>query len=40
VIHPQRDIIDDCHRSKSFGEVTQFNRRQSLHSLSFLRISP
>src|SRR3984957_14717149 len=34
VIDPQRDIIDDRERSKSFGQAAQINRRQSHHSPS------
>jgi hypothetical protein len=33
VVDPQRDIIYDRQRSKSLGQATQFNGRQSLHSL-------
>ena len=29
VVDPQRDIIDDRQRSKSLGQATQFNGRQS-----------
>jgi len=35
VIDPQRDVIDDRHRPKSFGEITQFNRRQLTAPCSF-----
>ena len=41
VVDPQRDIIDDRQRSKSLGQATQFNGRQSDHSLfSLSRIPP
>jgi hypothetical protein len=34
MIDPQRDVIDDRKRSKPLGQATQFNGRQSHHSLS------
>src|SRR6266851_9810658 len=41
MIDPQRDVIDHSKRSKPLGEATQFNGRQSHHSLySFARILP
>jgi hypothetical protein len=41
VVDPQRDIIYDRQRSKSPGQATQFNGRQSHHSLFALaRILP
>src|SRR5260370_36303247 len=41
MIDPQRDVIDHRKRSKPLGEATQFNGRQSHHSLySFARILP
>src|SRR5229473_4010643 len=33
VVDPQRDVIDHRKRSKPLGEATQFNGRQSHHSL-------
>jgi hypothetical protein len=33
MIDPQRDVIDDRKRSKPLGQATQFNGRQSHHSL-------
>jgi hypothetical protein len=33
VVDPQRDIVHDGQRSKPLGQATQFNGRQSLHSL-------
>src|SRR5450631_421971 len=39
MVDPQRDVIDHRKRSKPLGEATQFNGRQSHHSLySFARI--
>jgi hypothetical protein len=36
MVDPQRDIIDYRKRSKSLGQATQINGRQSVSSLSFL----
>jgi hypothetical protein len=33
VVDPQRDFVHDRQRSKSLGQATQFNGRQSRHSL-------
>jgi len=36
MVDPQRDVFNDRQRSKSLGQASQFNGRQSRYSLIFI----